>query len=237
MDALTCIRDYLVSQIENENMALDYSSGMHLEFPNYELTPYDYLDYVLPLCESNSTSSLISCVGNLKRAVDCQLDTFLHVVGLSKIFTKANLKFEKKLKAIEFAGMFHSNALANLNKKRNDLEHRYSVPDLKDIQVYYELVFGFVEVLEAHMIMLLTFAESSWVTKDNSGKNLGSFFIQLERGILKFEIDSTLLEISPCDETSVRQFLIGLNILFILVRANSMDSKERTIQKLKALEI
>jgi hypothetical protein len=235
MNDLRCIRDYLVSQIENMNW--DSSSGMNLEFPNYELTPYDYLDYALPLCKDDSISSFISCVGHLKRAVDCQLDTFLHVVGLSKIFAKANLKFEKKLKAIAFSGMFHSNALANLNNKRNDLEHRYSVPDLEDLQVYYELVFGFVEVLEAHMIMLRVFAESFWVIHDETGKASDSFTVQLESGVLKFETGSTSLEIKPYDEASVKQFLIGLNILFILVRANGMDSKERTIQKLKALEV
>ncbi len=228
------IRDYIVSRLNV--MQFEGGSGTDLKFPSYELTAYDYLDYAFPLCKDSSSSSLISCVSHLKRAADCQLDTFLSFVGLDRIFAKTNLKFEKKLDAIALAGIFHSDALITLNKKRNDLEHRYTIPNIEDVQVYYELVYAFVEVLEAHMILLQSWTESSWSVFSNEISE--SFHIQLKQGSLEFEIESETiycLKIKPHDKDSVKQFLIGLNILFLMIRVDSMGKKNRVIKKLEAL--
>lgn len=222
-------------------MELDGGGGIHLDFPDYELNAYDYLEYAVPLCEERSDSSLISCVSHLKRAVDCQLDTFLYVVGLGQLFSKANLKFEKKLEAVALAGIFRSNVLVTLNRKRNALEHKYSAPDIDDVRVYYELVWAFVEVLESHMMMLLSLGENYWNRHNEDGQRTDYLYAGLNSGVLEFKVESEALthqlKIKPSDECSVKQFLIGLNILFLLIRAERMWPSDRVIERLKLLEI
>lgn len=221
-------------------MELNGGGGSHLDFPDYELNAYDYLEYAAPLCKERSNSSLISCVGHLKRAVDCQLDTFLYVIGLGQLFSKANLKFEKKLEAVAVAGIFRADVLVNLNRKRNALEHRYSTPDIDDVQVYYELVWAFVEVLESHMMMLLSLGESYWNRQNEDGQRTDYLYVGLKDEVLQFEVESEMLtlevKIKPIDERSVKQFLIGLNILFLLIRADRMWPSDRVIERLKLIE-
>ncbi|OCQ89745.1 hypothetical protein BCD64_17475 [Nostoc sp. MBR 210] len=222
-------------------MELNGGGGIHLDFPDYELNAYDYLEYAYPLCEEKSDSALISCVSHLKRAVDCQLDTFLYVIGLGKLFSKANLKFEKKLEAIALAGIFRSNVLVTLNRKRNTLEHKYSAPDVDDVRVYYELVWAFVEVLESHMMMLNSLGENDWSNHDEARQQTEHLYAGLKNGVLRFKVDSEILtsevKIKPSYESSVKKFLIGINILFLLIRAERMWPSDRVVERLKSLDL
>src|SRR5438105_15457877 len=96
--------------------------------PDFELSAHDYLEFAEKELEVNTYHNLINCVGHLKRALDCQLDTFLHVFNLFDLFRKRNLKFEKKLEFLKAAGVFNSRSLARLNTIRNRMEHDYEIP-------------------------------------------------------------------------------------------------------------
>ncbi|GAA0738649.1 hypothetical protein [Clostridium oceanicum] len=132
----------------------DSSSGNPPKFPSYELTARDYLEFAEEELSKNTQSSLINCISNLKRAMDCQLNTFLYSFNLSKIFNDRNLKFKKKLDFLNATGIFGPRSLARLNTIRNKMEHEYQVPKIKDIEVYYDLVTAFVSVLENVMLGL-----------------------------------------------------------------------------------
>lgn len=122
--------------------------GDHLNLPQFELYARDYLEFAEQELSNSSTCGLLSCVSNIKRAMDCQLDTFFSVFNLYKSFKDKNLKFEKKLEFLREAGLFNSRSLARLNTIRNKMEHEYEVPKVQDIEVYYDLVGAFVAVLE-----------------------------------------------------------------------------------------
>ena len=234
MNELKEVCDYIVTRLSKINYV--EGSGASLQFPSFQLTAYDYLDYAIPLCSMNTDDALISCVSHLKRAADCQLDTFLEVIGLGKLFSKKNLKFERKLEVIEVAGVFRSSALVVLNQKRNELEHKYSVPDIEDVQIYYELVWAFVEVLESHMMFLHSYGEMHWFGEDEGQEILS---VKFETGELSFAVESDSLkkevELRPTNEISTKLFLQGLNILFMLVRADRMWPEERVIKQLNKI--
>ncbi|HEV7643372.1 MAG TPA: hypothetical protein VGO50_05450 [Pyrinomonadaceae bacterium] len=126
----------------------DFGSSDALPAPEYELTPRDYLRFAESELSGTTDHNLINCVGHLKRALDCQLDTFLHMFNLLQLFRKRNLKFEKKLEFLTAAGVFSSRSLARLNTIRNRMEHDYEVPKIADIESYFDLTTAFVSVLE-----------------------------------------------------------------------------------------
>lgn len=140
------VRDFVLEYLEL--LCIDGSSGSSPKFPNYELTARDYLQFAEEEISKKTQASLINCVSNLKRAMDCQLDTFFYSFNLSKIFNDRNLKFEKKLDFLNAAGIFNPRSLARLNLIRNKMEHEYQVPKINEIEVYYDLVTAFVSVLE-----------------------------------------------------------------------------------------
>jgi hypothetical protein len=152
--------------------------------PTFDLYAQDYLAFA----ESEMTAfvslngghkHLINCVAHLKRAVDCQLDAFLHVFGLYKFFRDRNLKFEKKLDFLGSAGVFSSRSLKKLNSIRNQMEHRFAVPELGEIEVYYDLVVAFVAVLQ-RTIASSFYSEQDFGIVDPSGEESGVFSIEYE---------------------------------------------------------
>lgn len=157
MTKIECIRTFLLEHLG----AVDSSVCSRLStngngVPEFDLCAYDYLEFAdqeLKRFTTNSAKNrdahaLINCVSHLKRAVDCQLDTFLYAYNIYAIFQKRNLKFEKKLEFIGECGVFNSISLARLNTARNRMEHHYEIPKIEDIEVYFDLVTAFVSVLE-----------------------------------------------------------------------------------------
>lgn len=95
------------------------------DLPVFDLYAVDYLDFAQEELEKNTSASLINCVSHLKRAMDCQLDTFLFVYNLYNFTKKKNLKFEKKIDFLNNLGVFNSRVLVRLNTIRNRMEHKY----------------------------------------------------------------------------------------------------------------
>lgn len=146
-----------------ENLSKFVSSGsygMEPRLPDFELYAYDYLRFANNELEnfisSNEDARLINCISYLKRALDCQLDTFLYCFNLYKIFSSRNLKFEKKMDFLKASGIFDSRTLVKLNTIRNRMEHSYRIPKVQDIEVYYDLVSAFIAVLERTILFMLT---------------------------------------------------------------------------------
>jgi hypothetical protein len=164
--------------------------------PDFELTARDYLEFAEKELNNTDNHSLINCVGHLKRAVDCQLDTFLHVFNLFDLFRKRNLKFEKKLEFLKAAGVFSSRSLTRLNTIRNRMEHDYEVPKVTDIESYFDLVAAFVSVLELTAILQ---------TEVEFSKEGGSGLLIDGHLSIKYQIDSpSILAVWRYKEEDVR---------------------------------
>ncbi|MCQ4086990.1 hypothetical protein [Saccharibacillus sp. JS10] len=138
----------------HQNIVHDSGGGQALNFPDFDLFARDYLRFAEEGLNDGSNASLINCVSNLKRAMDCQIDTFFHAINLYKYIHDKNLKFEKKLVFIEDIGLFSSRSLRKLNTIRNKMEHLYEVPKIIEIELYFELVHALVRSLETAITLL-----------------------------------------------------------------------------------
>jgi len=122
-------------------------------FPNFDLYARDYIFFAESELEQylihQRPAQLINCVSHLKRAAECQIDTFLHVVSLDKLFTKKNLGFDRKLDFLNATSIFTSRTLKRFNTLRNRMEHTYELPVVQDIEAYFDVVTAFVAVLES----------------------------------------------------------------------------------------
>jgi hypothetical protein len=125
-----------------------------IKLPKYDLYPRDYLEFAEHGITNGDTKRLIECVSNLKRATDCQIDIFIYACGMEKYFKKRKLGIDKKLEFLRAIGVFDSRTLSRLNSIRNRMEHRYEIPKIKDIEVYFDLVIAFVSVVESSIIQL-----------------------------------------------------------------------------------
>ncbi|WP_368895221.1 hypothetical protein [Priestia megaterium] len=128
MDKTTPLRNFLLNNFSNFNY--DQIIGYSLEFPTYDLTAREYLQFAeYELLEMRNNSNklehihLINCVSHLKRAIDCQLDTCLYILKIFNIFKKKNLGLNSKLDFFKQVGVFNSFSLDRFNKVRNTMNY------------------------------------------------------------------------------------------------------------------
>jgi len=178
------LREFILAHIEE--LRLGGSSGSVVaNLPDFELHAQDYLEFAdqeiaaisSSIVEEGTVHHKINCVSHLKRAVDCQIDTFLHVLNLYKIFSKRNLKFETKLKFLSRAGIYSSRSLSRLNQIRNKMEHQYRTPQIEEIEVYFDLVTSFVSVLQLTWVLCVADSHLEMYINGEIGKEEGKFTI------------------------------------------------------------
>jgi hypothetical protein len=135
--------------LENLTSLEPDSFGWHpVSPPRFELQARDYLGFAEEELDKANTAGLVNCVHHLKRAMDCQVDMYLDFLDLYEFVRRRNLKFEKKMDFIAAIGIYNARSLARLNSIRNRMEHDYEIPEIQDMQVYFDLVAAFISVLE-----------------------------------------------------------------------------------------
>lgn len=114
-------------------------------FPNFELMPSDYMQFAeeeLELIEKypENIRSKINSILHLKRALDCQMDIFFHAFGLHEYIKRKNLGINTKLEFFKELGLINSRVIKRFNKIRNRIEHSYKIPEIPEVEVYYDLI-------------------------------------------------------------------------------------------------
>lgn len=219
-----------------EHMNIEGASGEGIDFPEFDLMPFDYLEYAEAEIEGKSDASRINCVSHLKRAVECEMDTFLYAFGLNKAIKPNN--FPTKMEWIGKMGIMNSRSLKKLNLIRNKVEHEYSVPEIADLETYFELANAFVHVLEGYLLLMTYNREVSWKTAPGSAVNTSLEIHYLSAKALivfKWAENENLqtLEFAP---DSKDDFLFAIQAYLLFCReASGLINSAFVIDRLKAI--
>jgi hypothetical protein len=104
-----------------ENWTIAGTGSLKYEIPNKSDI---FLNYAEKDLELNSTQGNINALTNAKRAIDCQIEQLIKVLGL-----KREKQFPKKIEQIKNIGMFAPRILVKVNQTRNLLEHEFINPE------------------------------------------------------------------------------------------------------------
>lgn len=128
----------------------DGGSGGNGKLPKFDLTPRDFIAFSEKDLEEEAHDpyKLVNATSNLKRAVDCQLDSILSFLNIDELYRQKRLGVDRKLGFMKIAGIFNARSLEKLNKYRNRLEHHYELPNVEDVDVYFDVVSAFVSIGE-----------------------------------------------------------------------------------------
>lgn len=207
--------------------------------PDFKLTARDYLRYVEQELSGPDIQRRINCVTNLKRAAECQVDTFLYTYNLLDLARKRRLGFDKKLEFIERVGLFSSRSLARFNTIRNKVEHEYQEPEIPDLEVYFDLVQVLVSVLESTHLFLLHAYEIDFDILEAPNRfntSVGTFTIAYERDTTTVRVrwwiehDKTELNASPLEDLD--DFKYFLKVYLLLSRRESFASDKYALSQL-----
>ncbi len=111
-----------------------------VEFP-YETTSHEFLQIAEKDLEQNSNHGNINALTNAKRAIDCQVEAIIKVLGL-----KREKQFPQKIERIREIGLIAPRILGRLNKVRNLLEHEFKLPEREKVEDAVDVAHLFVEL-------------------------------------------------------------------------------------------
>ncbi|KQB91897.1 MULTISPECIES: hypothetical protein [Geobacillus] len=215
------------------------SIGGLREAPKFDLFPSDYLKFAeeeLELSESsgNNVRAKINCILHLKRALDCQLDVFFERLGFSEYLKKKNLGINSKLKFLTEAGIIKSRSIERFNTIRNKVEHHYQIPEVEDIEVYFDLITTLIANIEMTILALYSNREMTISSFPEDNKSL-----KMELAVFKDKPSIDLI-IQDADETfnatididQREEFLSIFKIYILLTKRESFASEDYIISQL-----
>jgi len=239
------LKQFVLSNLKH---LVEDSGGLEaISLPHFKLYPRDYIGFAELELQTRDNRSLINCIAHLKRAVDCQLDSFLHVLGLAKIFKKRNLKFDKKLEFLEASGVFSGRTLSRLNAIRNRMEHDYEIPEIHDLEAYFDLVVAFVSVMERTILiigqnereyLIVRSDEDYEDLKEFDGMKIAKYWFTITYDFAKSRITmewkTEVGEKSLVADTSdIEEFAYFLRVLILLSQRDAFASDKYIISQLE----
>ena len=99
----------------------------------HEICAEDFLKFAMNDSKGRNLRSWVNALGNVKRAIECRVDSLLYNYCLHKKSEKERWNFPTKIEIIQQLGIIAPRILKKINKKRNELEHRYVKPTEADV--------------------------------------------------------------------------------------------------------
>jgi len=143
--------------------------------PPFETKARDYLKFAEYDLSNEYNHHNINALSNVKRAIDCQIDTLLFSFGLLEISKEERWTFPRKIDFLNDAGIISPRILKKINRKRNVLEHEYRNPLTAEVEDAVDVAILFMEYTEKFLVNALYDCE---VVKDNDTE--GYFGIKMD---------------------------------------------------------
>ena len=116
----------IIDFIQREDLRKDVNSWADAPFPlPFEITPEDFIEFAEEDLKLKDKRSLVNSLGNIKRSIDCRLDSLIYLFGLYKKTKKENWPFPKKMELMSRFEIVAPRILSKINSKRNKLEHEF----------------------------------------------------------------------------------------------------------------
>ena len=207
-----------------------------VQLPQFDLFARDYLEFAAADLASDNVRNHINCVTNLKRAAECQLDSFLHAYNLFEIVKRRNLKFDKKLAFIRDIALFDSRSLARFNTIRNEIEHHYHKPRIADLEVYYDLVQALIVILEGASLFAGGHTDQDIYDSVQSIARTGVFTITYDRAApsisVRWKLDDTNVTLTASPDEK-EDFAYFFRVFLLLARRDAIGSDRYILERLK----
>lgn len=153
----------------------------------FEIAPKQFLEYAQKAIEEGGQAGYINALSNIKRAIDCQLDLLVYILGQFRKAKKENWKFPRKIEFMRSTGLVAPEVLTKINRKRNELEHEYKCPATEEVK-------DALDIANLFLASTNRFVERKYL----------GFGTELNRGELwiNFDQDQNLFEIETLDPLS-----------------------------------
>lgn len=141
----------ILEELNSENTAYGVSQLQTLN-PIFDITPQEFIKYAEYDLNLKYDHNIVNALSNAKRALDCQLDTILLVLGYYFLSQKKQWSFPKKIELIKELGIIAPRILKKVIKKRNLLEHQFIKPNKDEVEDFLDISMLFVASTEIYTL-------------------------------------------------------------------------------------
>lgn len=114
----------------------------------YDLKPKNFARFAELDLRIDSKRALVNALGNIKRAIECQIDCLLCSFAFGDVSLLSEWTFPRKIRALQDLKIVTPRILERINKQRNLLEHKYELPSKNRIQDAFDVATLFLAYTE-----------------------------------------------------------------------------------------
>jgi hypothetical protein len=147
--------EFLMEFVGNfDAVRMDGWGNFDVEVP-FETTAREFLEFAEHDLRNEYGHHLINSLSNVKRAIDCQIDSLLFGFGMLEISRKDRWSFPKKIDFLNYIGIISPRILKRINQKRNLLEHEFKKPLKSEVEDALDVAILFTEYTERFLVRAL----------------------------------------------------------------------------------
>lgn len=152
---VTLLEAFKLTKLDLTKLIYLPSGGSGLSYGEFDISPKDFLRYAKTEFLTKTDSGLINAITNAKRAIDCQIDTVFCSMQVDHADLPKSLEhFVKcfsfdgdiwyKLRVMQALNLAPSFLVGYVRGLRHSLEHKYRIPNEKDVKQSIEIAELFV---------------------------------------------------------------------------------------------
>lgn len=197
----------------------------------FAIKPKDFIDIAKQDLNQDDERGLINALTNIKRAIECQIDSLLFYFGFSKIARDRRWGFPKKTRILQDIGILTPNILNSINSRRVRLEHFYESPEKERVEDAFDVGVLFIEFTNKYLPLRRTTGTSFLIngkyvktktgTLESLGELSGNFSYDHKEGKLRYSIKTRpnnevvySIEIGADDPKYIEWMNLLKNLLF-----------------------
>ncbi len=177
------------------------------KFP-FDLIPEDFISFAKEDLAEFTEKSLINALSNIKRAIDCQVESLLYLFGFYRKAKKNNWSFPQKTEFLMKLNIIAPRILKKINSKRNELEHEFKKPGKENVE-------DFLDIATLFLGYTKPFFSRQYLSIDFEVPDVPIFGLNMEllsdKGVIRLKyydpIDDKKMEISIDDENTYIKLL------------------------------
>lgn len=165
----------------------------------FSLRGRDFFNLALKSMNEEYENYLVDAIGNIKKALECQMDELILRLGYSENqLTKLN--FPKKTSLLGEYGFIAPRILKKVNEKRNKLEHSNQPPEKEQIEDYLDVAEIFITLVEGLYNQIPV--DASILSENGTNYNQLYFHFSLDKKELWIKDKWSIFDIGDIIESS-----------------------------------
>ena len=179
---------------------------------------------------------------SFKRALDSQLAILFRFLKIDTEIKGKNLGFDKKTDFIYEIGLFPKSSIQRLSLIRNKIEHEFKKPNIEEMNVFYDLAYAFIIVIEKTISLMNHMSIMQFTLTDtNTNNDYGQFVIgynQEEISVfIKWRKNNNRHTFSVSFKDDLNTFKNAFSLLLLIQQNYSFHNSEYTINEIKKMVI